>query len=149
MKTKTISKTENKNIIDVVNDFDCSTQREEYNKKFKEWRRRKDNPYAFNFRENKKETVFNDSRGFEKRSQVQEEKYAIRKIMYVVGVAMIMYMAAEHILGKLLAEALHLAGAGVSVSMISFRIVEPSCEVRTKVTVLAFRKTISCVSSSK
>jgi nitrate reductase NapE component len=119
MKTKTISKTENKNIIDVVNDFDCSTQREEYNKKFKEWRRRKDNPYAFNFRENKKETVFNDSRGFEKRSQVQEEKYAIRKIMYVIGVAMIMYMAFEHIFGKLIAEVLHLAGASISVSMIS------------------------------
>ena len=68
-----------KDILDVVEDFDYSTQNSSYNEKYKKWRKNKDNRHAFRFEGNKKEKVFNDSRGFEKRSPEAVEKKIINR----------------------------------------------------------------------
>ena len=78
-----------KDILDVVEDFDYSTQNSSYNEKYKKWRKNKDNRHAFRFEGNKKEKVFNDSRGFEKRSPEAVEKKIINRVMYVLGIAML------------------------------------------------------------
>ena len=121
-KTKTRKKpVENgqRELVNVVEDFDCSTQSDAYNKKFKEWRERKDNPYAFRFKANLREKVFNDSRGFEVRSQENEEKRIIGRIMYVLGIAVLMYIVINTIIGKLFAAALGLLGFDVHLSIFS------------------------------
>ena len=43
-------------IINVVDQFDYSTQNDNYNAKFRAWRKNKENPYAFNFKLNRKES---------------------------------------------------------------------------------------------
>ena len=104
-----------KDILNVVEDFDCSTQNEAYNQKFKEWRRRKDNPCAFSFEVNKKERVFNDSRGFEERSPETEEKRAISSIMYVIGVAMLIVIVMDTFVIRILAAIFSFFGLKVTV----------------------------------
>ncbi len=34
------------NIVDVIDEFDYSTQNESYNEKFRKWRKKKENPFA-------------------------------------------------------------------------------------------------------
>ena len=47
---------DNKNsIVNVIDEFDYSTQNDAYNEKFKKWRRNKDNHCAFNYSANKNE----------------------------------------------------------------------------------------------
>jgi len=121
-KTKTRAKqAENvqRELVNVVEDFDCSTQSDAYNKKFKEWRGRKDNPYAFRFKANRREKVFNDSRGFEVHSQEDEEKRIIGHIMYVLGMAVLMYIVIDTIIGKLIAALLELLGFDIHLSIFS------------------------------
>lgn len=106
-------------LVNVVEDFDCSTQSDAYNKKFKEWRERKDNPYAFRFKANRREKVFNDSRGFEVRTQENEEKRIIGRIMYVLGIAVLMYIVIDTIIGKLLAALFGLLGFDIHLNVFS------------------------------
>ena len=63
------SDSEEKKIINVVDEFDAAVHGSGYKGNFKEWRKSKDNPYAFNFEKNNKEKIFNESKGFETPSQ--------------------------------------------------------------------------------
>lgn len=110
---------QNRDILNVVEDFDCSTQNDTYNKYFKEWRKKKDNPYAFNFKGNKKEKIFNDSRGFEKQLPEKAEKTVINRLMHVVGIAMLLLIVTDSIFGRAAIYLLSLLGLDVHISMIN------------------------------
>ncbi len=105
--------------VDVIEDFDCSTQSEAYNVKFKEWRRKKENPFAFRFKANKRETVFNDSRGFETPSQAAEEKRVINRLMFILGISMLFMVTADNIIGRASAAALGLLGFDIHATVFS------------------------------
>ena len=109
----------NKDVLNVVEDFDCSTQNSTYNKLFKEWRKQKDNPYAFNFKANKKEKVFNDSRGFEKQFPEKAEKTIINRLMYIIGIAMLLLVVIDSAFGKVTIYLLGLIGFDIHISFIS------------------------------
>lgn len=108
-----------KDTVDVIEDFDCSTQSEAYNLKFKEWRSRKDNPFAFRFRANKRETVFNDSRGFETPSQASEEKRVISRIMFILGMSMLFVVVTDNIIARIAAVTFGFFGFDIHTTMFS------------------------------
>lgn len=108
-----------KDVLDVVEDFDYSTQNSSYNEKFKKWRKNKDNRHAFRFEGNKKEKVFNDSRGFEKRSPEAVEKKIINRVMYVLGIAMLIFIVIDNSANRLLAPLFRCFGINVHASMLS------------------------------
>ena len=101
------------NIINAIDDFDYSTQKEDYNKNFRNWRRKKDNPYAFNLEINKKECIFNESRGFVGSSATEVEKNSLSNNMFIFGIAMLIFIAADTLLGRILAHVLSLFGVNV------------------------------------
>ena len=63
-----VSDTSEDTVIDVVEQFDYSTQNEAYNENYITWRRKIDIPYAFNFTRNRKESVFVEGKGFENKN---------------------------------------------------------------------------------
>ena len=86
---KTVADKSNSEIIDVINEFDYSTQNESYNKQFIEWRRNKDNPYAYNLVMNSKESVFVDGQGFVNKSAPAVESEVLGNVLYVIGIALL------------------------------------------------------------
>jgi hypothetical protein len=90
----------NNGIVNVVDDFDYSTQEEIYHERFKRWRRNKDNPFAFNFTANKNEKVYIDSKGFVDHSFADAEKESLSHIFYVIGIAALIWVFIEDVLGK-------------------------------------------------
>ena len=121
-KTKAKTKpaeTQKRELVNVVEDFDCSTQNDAYNKKFKQWRECKDNLFAFRFKANRREKVFNDSRGFEVNTQEDMEKRVIERIMYVFSIAVLMYIVIDTFLGRLIAAVLGLLGFDIHLSAFS------------------------------
>lgn len=113
------SKDTEKNILNVVEDFDYSTQKDSYNAEFKSWRSSKDNRYGFRYIENKREKVFNDSRGFEKSSQAAAESKSIGRIMYVLGIALLLFLVLDTSAARLFALIFGLFGTDVRASMLS------------------------------
>ena len=103
-----------KTIIDVVEEFDYSTQNEVYNENFRRWRRDKANDYAFNFRVDKRESVFVDGKGFVRLSSEDAEKHAVSRVMYVVGVAMLIWTIIDNIVGRCVGFLLGAAGMDVN-----------------------------------
>lgn len=95
------SDSEEKNIINVVDEFDAAIQGSGYNGNFKKWRKSKDNPYAFNFEKNNKEKIFNESKGFETLSQTEAGKKVLGAIMREIGILMLIVVAFQSIIGKL------------------------------------------------
>lgn len=92
-------------IIDVVEEYDYDTQYEQYNRYFKNWRKNKQNPYAFNFEMNKRESVYIEGRGFKVPSLLDAESEVLGHIMHVVGIAMLMWIFVDNILVKAVIQA--------------------------------------------
>lgn len=111
-----------KNIINVVDQFDYSTQNDSYNNKFREWRKNKHNPYAFNFKLNRKESVFVEGKGFEKKSAAASEQDTVSKIMNIAGIAMLIWIFIENILGRIMVAFCDLLGMDVHTSFFSTNI---------------------------
>lgn len=107
---KDSANTDQQNIINVVDDFDSEVSASSYNSEFKKWRKNKDNPFAFNFEINKKERVFSDSRGFENRSKTETEKKVLGNIMRIIGIAMLISVVLQTVIGKLIIYLLELLG---------------------------------------
>ncbi len=116
---KAIPESAGKDTVDVIEDFDCSTQSEAYNLKFKEWRSRKENPFAFRFKANKRETVFNDSRGFETPSQASEEKRVISRLMFILGISMLFVVVTDNVISRAVAVLFGLFGVDIHVTLFS------------------------------
>lgn len=100
-------------IVDVIDEFDYSTQNEIYNEKFRKWRRKKDNPFAFSFAENKKESVYIESRGFIEKSAVDAEKKVLSDIFYNIGLAILIWIAFGDVISKIIISVLDLCGINI------------------------------------
>ncbi len=125
------TETNEKNIISVADEFDYSTQDQEYSKEFKAWRKNKNNPYAFNFVMNKKESVFVDGKGFESSSPEEAETESITRIMYLMGTAMLIWIVIENILSKLIIAIAGFIGINVHTAFFSTAIYGGSVEIVT------------------
>lgn len=88
----------NTEIIDVVDEFDYSTQQDSYNKRFKQWRQNKSNPYAYNFVLDKREQVFVDGQGFVDESAAEAENTVLGRILHIIGIALLASILIETVL---------------------------------------------------
>ena len=109
-------------IINVVEQFDYSTQNDSYNEQFRKWRKDKHNSFAVNFKQNRKESVFVEGKGFENRSAAYSEQDTVTKIMNVAGIAMLIWIVVEYILGRTAVAFFDLLGFDVHTSFFSINI---------------------------
>ena len=111
--------TEEKNVVSVVDEFDYSTQNDAYNDGFRSWRKNKNNPYGFRFRKNNRESVFVDGRGFVNNSLEEIEQEMVTRIFYVIGIAALMWIVIEDVLGKFAISALGILGVNINTDFFS------------------------------
>jgi hypothetical protein len=97
-------------IIDVVENFQCPNQTPAYRKAFQSWRRRPDNKYAFCFTKNPKETSFSDNHNAVSETPSQAEFAVLTRLGYLIGIALLIFLFAENVLGSILAYLLRAAG---------------------------------------
>ena len=90
-----------KTIIDVVDEFDYSTQNQNYNNSFIKWRKNKNNPFAFNFSTNKKESLFIEGKGFINNSADLSERETINKIFFILGISMLIWVLIDNVISKM------------------------------------------------
>ena len=93
-----------KEIVNVVEEYNYDTQSEKYNQEFKRWRKNKQNPYAFNFEMNRKESVYIESKGFKAPNMYDAEAETIGKIASIAGIAMIIWIFVDTLLSKLIIQ---------------------------------------------
>lgn len=105
--------TSDEDIIDVIDDFDYSTQNESYNNNFRIWRKKKNNPFSFSFVKNKKESVYIEGRGFIANSAVDAEKKVLSDIFYNIGIALLIYVTFNNVLNKIIISILDIMGVDV------------------------------------
>ncbi|MDE5619350.1 MAG: CPBP family intramembrane metalloprotease [Ruminococcus sp.] len=129
-----------KTIIDVVEEFDYSTQNELYNKKFRKWRKNKNNPYAFNFTTNKKERIFIDGKGFVNNSPAESEHETISRIFFIIGTAMLLWVTIDNIIGKMIIYFLDIIGVNVHTTFFSTSCYGGSIEIVTALIVISLIK---------
>lgn len=104
-------------VINVIDEFDFSTQNDSYNEKYINWRKNKKNPFAFNYSKNPRESVFNDSRGFETTTFAEAEKSAVTNIMRIIGISMLIAVVIDTFMSKLLALIFHTIGANINANI--------------------------------
>ncbi|MBQ6945072.1 MAG: hypothetical protein IJN43_12210 [Ruminococcus sp.] len=108
-----------KNIIDVIEEFDYSTQNEKYNESFRDWRKRKNNRYSFNFKKDQRERVYVDGRGFIEKSCKNAEKKTLANIFHTLGYASLILIVFEDVISKLLIYSLELLGVNIQTSFMT------------------------------
>ncbi len=131
---------DNYDIIDVIDDFDYSTQNDKYNEKFRRWRRKKDNPFSFCFSENKKESVYIDNRGFIADSAVYAEKKVLVNIFYYIGLALLMWITVDNIISRFLIFVFDLCGVNIHNNYFSSVIYGGSLEIVITIIVVTLLK---------
>ncbi|MDE6779905.1 MAG: CPBP family intramembrane metalloprotease [Ruminococcus sp.] len=129
-----------KTTIDVVEEFDYSTQNENYNSSFRKWRKNKNNPFAFNFSVNKKESVFIDGKGFVNDSPAKSELETISRIFFIIGSAMLMWVAIDNIIGKMIIYVLDFMGVNIHTTFFSTSCYGGSIEIVTAMIVITLVK---------
>lgn len=135
-----LTDTSGNTIISVVDQFDYSTQNQTYNENFKNWRKDKDNPYAFNFELDRRESVFVEGKGFENRSASKAERDCIVRVMNIIGIAMLMWILIDNIISKLIISAIDLLGFDLHTSFFSSGLYGGSIQVITALIVISFVK---------
>lgn len=108
-----------KNMIDVIDEFDYSTQNDAYNEKFRAWRSRKNNPYAFSFEKNQRESVYIEGRGFIENSLEAVEKKVLTRIFFTLGIAALMWIFFDDLFSKLIISLLSYAGLDIHINFSS------------------------------
>jgi len=108
-----------KNIINVIDEFEYSTQNDSYNEKFRKWRKQKDNPYSFNFIVNRKESVFIDGKGFVENSSYDSERGAVQRIFFIIGIAMLLWIVIENVFSKIIVFIFDKAGADIHTTLVT------------------------------
>ncbi len=106
-------------LIDVVEEYDYDTQYEQYNRYYKNWRKNKQNPFAFNFEMNRKESVYIEGKGFKVPSLLDAESEVIGHIMHVVGIAMLIWIFIDYIIGKAAIQILDHFGIDIHANFLS------------------------------
>jgi len=137
-----LTDTSDKNIINVVEQFDYSTQDDGYNQSFIKWRKNKDNPYAFNFKMNRKESVFVEGKGFESKSLPTAERNCVIKIMNVAGIAMLMWVVIDNIIGKAVISLFDFLGFDIHTSFFSTGVYGGDVEIVTSLILIGLMKII-------
>lgn len=135
-----LTDTSSNTIISVVDQFDYSTQDPTYNESFIRWRKNKDNPYAFNFEINRKESVFVDGKGFQSKSASAVERDCIARIMNTAGIAMLVWILTENIISKLVIAVFDALGFDLHTSFFSTALYGGSGEIITALTLISFFK---------
>lgn len=110
---------EEKDIINVIDEFDYSTQNETYNENFRQWRKRRGNRYSFDFKKNQRERIYIDGRGFVENSCEAAEKKVLARIFHTLGYAALMYVVFDDVISKLLIYALEFLGLDIHTSFSS------------------------------
>lgn len=137
-----LTDTSEKNIINVVEQFDYSTQDDRYNQSFIKWRKNKDNPYAFNFKMDRRESVFVEGKGFESRSLPTAERNCVIKIMNVAGIAMLMWIVIDNIIGKAVISLFDFLGFNIHASFFSTGVYGGDIEIVTYLILVGLMKII-------
>lgn len=127
-------------IIDVVEEFDYSTQNEHYNRGFRKWRKNKNNPFAFNFSVNKKESIFIDGKGFVNSSPAVSEHETISRIFFIIGSAMLMWITIDNIIGKMIIYLLDILGVNIHTTFFSIPYYGGSVEIVTIIIIITLIK---------
>ena len=135
-----LTDTSEKNIINVVEQFDYSTQDDGYNQSFIKWRKNKDNPYAFNFKMDRRESVFVDGKGFESKSLPTAERNCVIKIMNVAGIAMLMWVVIDNIIGKAVISLFSFLGFDIHTSFFSTGFYGGDVEIVTSLILIGLMK---------
>ncbi|MCM1528512.1 MAG: hypothetical protein NC093_00785 [Alistipes sp.] len=125
-------------IINVIDQFDYSTQDEQYNEKYRSWRMRKDNRYAFTFKGNRKESVYVDSRGFVKKTAKETENDVLSKIFYTIGIGLLMFVVFDDLLSKLIIILLGRIGVNINTSFSTGSIYGGSWEIAAALMIVGF-----------
>ena len=102
--------------INVIEEFDYSTQSKSYSNSFKAWRKQKENPFSFSFEMNPKESIYVDGRGFMVGSVQAAEKEALIRIFYIIGVAALMWIVINNVFSKLMILLMSLAGMNIHIN---------------------------------
>jgi hypothetical protein len=131
-----LTDTSDKTIINVVEQFDYSTQNDTYNEKFKNWRKNKQNPYAFNFKLNRNESIFVEGKGFETKSAASAEQDCIGKIMNIAGIAMLMWIVIDNIISKIVVSIFDTLGFNIHTSFFSTGLFGGSTEIITAIIII-------------
>ncbi|MDE5569427.1 MAG: CPBP family intramembrane metalloprotease [Ruminococcus sp.] len=130
------------NIVDVIDEFDYSTQNESYNEKFRKWRRKNGNPFAFSFAENKKESIYIDGRGFIANSAVDAEKKVLANIFYYIGLASLIWIVVGDVLSKVIILVFDLCGVNIHNNYFSSVIYGGSTEIVITIILITLAKVL-------
>lgn len=110
------SVTDVKNIRNVIEEFDYSTQNETYSENFRNWRKRKGNKYSFDFKKDERERVYVDGRGFIDNPCEFVEKSVLAKIFHTLGIASLMWVVFDDVISKLFIYLLEYMGVDIHTS---------------------------------
>ncbi|MBE6838962.1 MAG: CPBP family intramembrane metalloprotease [Ruminococcus sp.] len=83
------------NIIDAIGSFECQFQSDEYIRDYRMWRKKKNNPYGFDFVEDTTVLAYMDGVGFINKKPDVEESKCLKKNMFVIGIAFCIYYIIE------------------------------------------------------
>ncbi len=119
--------TEEKNYINVIDEFDYSTQNEAYNEDFIQWRKRKGNIYSFDFKKDNRERVYVDGRGFIEKSCESVEKKVLTQIFHTLGYGALILILFDDVISKLLIYALEFLGFDIHTSFSSSIVYGSGC----------------------
>ena len=127
-------------IINVIDEFDYSTQNESYNEQFRKWRRKKENKFSFSFSSNKNESVFIDGKGFVSENAVSAEKEILSRIFCTVGNAMLIWLVTDTIILKFLIKFFSIIGINVHNNFFSTGIYGGSIEIVISIIIVSLIK---------
>ena len=129
-------------IINVIDEFDYSTQNDSYNGQFIKWRRKKENKFSFSFSSNKDESIFIDGKGFISESAVSAEKRTLARIFNIIGNAMLIWLVTDTIVVKFLVKFLSIIGIDVNSNFFNNTIYGGSLEIVTVIIMVSLIRMI-------
>lgn len=129
-----------KEIINVIDEFDYSTQSDEYNGEFRNWRKKLSNPYTYNYSKNVKEQTFVDGQGFVSTSPQDSEKEVIYRVFQILGNVLLIYLFIEIVFEKAAIAVLDCLGLNIHNSYINNSIYGGQTEVLIILTVMTLFK---------
>ena len=102
-------------MIDVVEEFRCPYQTERYRAAYREWRRKKNNRYAFRFTKNPKESAFSENQAIVNQTPAQAEQTVLGRIGSLIGWALMLFLLMENLFDKLIVLLLEKGGIRIEV----------------------------------
>lgn len=132
----------NREIVDVAEEFNYDTQSEIYSMHFKKWRKNKNNPYAFNFEMNRKESVYIESKGFRVQKITDAESEILGNIARVISIGMLIWIFIDMFLSKLVIPLFHYLGMDIQTFFYSKSFHGGGIEIVTAMIIISILKTV-------